>query len=179
MNGANSLNDEFNENLFFHWLCTNNLLYINYPPDIIGKFGEKYRKIVLNFLKMRIFLTKIFSFWENWGQLSVFFSWFSHDFCQCSPLLKAVVYVSIYNIITTGYWITIHTRLNLPTILTKVRNKISEKCSFFHGRLPTVLTNRNDTLSVRKCVQWTHFRIKKKGISSIIFQDSCSFTREG
>jgi len=27
-------------------------------------------------------LTKIFSFWENWGKFFVFFITFSHDFCQ-------------------------------------------------------------------------------------------------
>jgi len=37
-------------------------------------------KIMRNY---SLILTKIFSFWENWGNLSVFFFKFSYDFCQC------------------------------------------------------------------------------------------------
>jgi len=52
------------------------------------------RRIWVNFLKMRMFLsklannspisTRIFSFWGGLDEFSVFFSWFSHNFCQCT-----------------------------------------------------------------------------------------------
>jgi len=54
---------------------------------------RKGQRVFPSFLKMRIFLskwanyspilTRMFSFWESWGTLSVFFSTFSHGFCQC------------------------------------------------------------------------------------------------
>jgi len=102
MNGANSLNDEFNENLFFHWLCTNNLLYINYPPRPYTdknhkKIWRKRQKTFPNFLKNENIFVKIGELFANFDKKililrksAVFFSKFSYDFFS---VLKAVVYV--------------------------------------------------------------------------------------
>jgi len=66
----------------------------HYTDKNCGRVLRRRRRIVPNFLKMRMFLskwvncspisTKMFSFWENWRTFSVFFSWFSHDLWQCT-----------------------------------------------------------------------------------------------
>jgi len=49
------------------------------------KIWRKIQKMFPNCLKIREFLSK----WaNNWGHSSVFFSEFSHDFCECSLRLE-------------------------------------------------------------------------------------------
>jgi len=80
------------------------------------KIIRKRQKNLPNLLKMRIFLsklannspisTKTLSVWENWGQSSVFFSWFSHDFCQCSTVYSCTSFIlSSGNNIQILYWV--------------------------------------------------------------------------
>jgi len=58
-----------------------------YQNDAVVLHTDKNRekmRIFLSKLANNSILTKIFSFWENWGKFSVFFFKFSYDFCQCT-----------------------------------------------------------------------------------------------
>jgi len=91
--------------------------------------------------KMRIFLSKranyspilpkIFSFWENWENLFVFFSWFSHDFCQCVSFSHD--FLTIFVSVGVLYKI----RFSECSILSGVSGlTIILQCDPFHGICP-------------------------------------------